>query len=223
MNTAHPQTATNNHKTRRRRILLPSDIGRLVIFAVMLLIIVPTCAWLAGGFKHWQDVSWRFGLNLSLIALAPMATRIHLLVILALVITGWVMLALPKGDRRHKILGWTWVGTMVAMSVVSLAVPHSDSWVAAYAGGGSALVLMAVGIYFVKRHQLRNHGRTMVMLMIALVLMTLLSILPGRLMHDVLFSAKPFAASQTKTQSQSTALALPGVANTPAPSEQFPG
>ncbi len=53
--------------------------------------------------------------------------------------------------------------------------------------GGSALALLAFGIYSVKRHRLRNHGRTMAMLMIALVLMTLLSVLPGRMMHGVVF------------------------------------
>jgi uncharacterized membrane protein len=190
MSTPNPPAAVATHKpsAQRSRILLPGDIRRLVIFAVMLLVIVPTCAWMAGGFDHWQDANWQFGLNLAPFFSAALATRIHLVVILGLVVTGWLMLALPKGDRRHKALGWTWISTMVAMSLVSLAVPHSDSWVAAYAGGGSALVLMAVGIYFVKRRQLRNHGRTMAMLMIALVLMTLLSLLPGRLMHDVLFS-----------------------------------
>ena len=35
--------------------------------------------------------------------------------------------------------------------------------------------------------RLRTHARTMAMLMIALVLMTLLSLMPGRLMHDVVF------------------------------------
>jgi uncharacterized membrane protein len=155
---------------------------------VLLLVIVPTCAWLAGGFDQWQDANWKFGLNLPLIFTAPIATQIHLLVILGLTVAGWLMLALPKGDKRHKALGWTWVSTMVAMSLVSLAVPHSDSWVSAYVGGGSALALMAVGIYFVKRRKLRLHGRTMAMLMIALVLMTLLALLPGRLLHDMVFN-----------------------------------
>jgi hypothetical protein len=38
--------------------------------------------------------------------------------ILGLVVTGWMMLALPKGDRRHRILGWTWVGAMGLMQVM---------------------------------------------------------------------------------------------------------
>jgi uncharacterized membrane protein len=48
-------------------------------------------------------------------------------------------------------------------------------------------VLLAYGVYAVKTRRLRNHGRTMAMLMIALVLMSLLSLMPGRLLHDVVF------------------------------------
>jgi len=50
--------------------------------------------------------------------------------------------------------------------------------VAAYIGGGSALVLLGYGVYAVKTRRLRIHGRTMAMLM---------SLMPGRLLHDVVF------------------------------------
>jgi uncharacterized membrane protein len=171
----------------RRGILLPGDIRRLVVFAFTILVIVPGIAWMAGGFNDWSAVSWRPGLDRDAFASAPLATRVHAVAILVLVVAGWIMLALPKGDRRHKTFGWIWVGGMAAMGATSLAVPHGDSWVAAYIGGGSALVLLAFGVYAVKTRRLRTHARTMAMLMIALVLMTLLSLMPGRLMHDVVF------------------------------------
>ena len=98
------------------------------------------------------------------------------------------MLALPKGDRRHRTLGWTWVTGMVLMGLSSIAVPHGDSWVAAYLGGGSALVLLGFGVYFIRAGKARNHARTMAMLMIALVLMTMLAFLPGRLLHEAFFA-----------------------------------
>lgn len=171
----------------RRGILLPGDIRRLIAFAFTLFVIVPGIAWMAGGFDDWSRVSWRPGLDLAAFASAPLATRIHAIIILVLVVAGWIMLALPKGDRRHRTLGWIWVGGMAAMGATSLTVPHGDSWVAAYIGGGSALALLAYGVFAVKTRRLRNHGRTMAMLMIALVLMTLLSLMPGRLLHDVVF------------------------------------
>jgi len=185
--------ANNNERatsTRpaRRQILQPDDIRRLIWFAFTILVVVPGCAWLLGGSDRWQDVSWRFGLNTAAFAEAPLVTQAHAVFILTMVATGWGMLALPKGDRRHRILGWTWVGAMTLMGLTSMLVPHGNSWIAAYVGGGSALVLMAYGIYKVKRRKYRDHARTMVMLMIALVVMTLLAFMPGRLMHAVLFS-----------------------------------
>ena len=86
------------------------------------------------------------------------------------------------------MLGWSWVSAMTLMGITSITVPHGHSWIAAYVSGGSALVLMSWGIVQVKRRRHRDHARTMVMLMIASVVMTLLAIMPGRLMHDVLFS-----------------------------------
>jgi len=182
-----PAAGSASGRQPRRGILLPGDIRRLVVFAFTILVIVPGIAWMAGGFNDWSTAGWRPGLDLEAFASAPLSTRIHAITILVLVVAGWIMLALPKGDRRHRTLGWIWVGGMVAMGASSMTVPHGDSWVAAYIGGGSALALLAYGIYAVKTRRLRNHARTMAMLMIALVLMTLLSLMPGRLLHDVVF------------------------------------
>lgn len=170
-----------------RGVLRPADIRRLVVFAVALLVVVPLCAWIAGGFDRWQDARWQPGFNAQVLGAAPIATLVHTAAILTLVVTGWILLALPKGNRRHRLLGWSWVTGMGLMGLASMAVPHGDSWVAAYVGGGSALVLMGFGVYFVRSGRVRNHARTMAMLMIALVLMTMLSLMPGRLMHEVFF------------------------------------
>ena len=174
-------------RPRSRQILLKEDIRRLVVFALTILVVVPGCALVFGGSDGWQNVSWRLGLNSAAFSAAPLATRIHAMFVLTMVVTGWGMLALPKGDMRHRVLGWSWIGAMTLMGITSMAVPHGNSWISAYVGGGSALVLMAWGILKVKRRRYRDHARTMVMLMIALVVMTLLAVMPGRLMHDVLF------------------------------------
>jgi uncharacterized membrane protein len=170
-----------------RRGLEAEDIRRLVVFSLTVLVVVPICAWLLGGFQNWADASWRLGLDGAAFAAAPLSTRTHAVFVLALVASGWGILALPKGDRRHRALGRIWVGAMLAMGAASLTVPHGPNWVAAYVGGASAYPLLAYGVYAIKRGDRRRHGRTMAMLMIALVLMTLLALFPGRLMHDVLF------------------------------------
>ena len=185
--TEHTST-TASARPGPRRILHEGDIRRLVVFAITILFIVPGCAWFLGGSESWGQASWRLGFNAAVFSAAPLAARIHAIFILTMVATGWGMLTLPKGDRRHRVLGWTWVGAMTLMGLTSMTVPHGNSWIAAYVGGGSALVLMAYGVYAVKRRRFRKHAQTMAMLMIALIVMTLLSVLPGRLMHDVLFA-----------------------------------
>jgi hypothetical protein len=111
----------------RRSILQPADIRRLVVFAFTLLVIVPTFAWLAGGLDDWSTASWRLRLDLAAWAAAPLSARIHAIAVLTLTIGGWCMLALPKGDRRHRTLGWSWVIAMVVMGGASMAVPHGDN------------------------------------------------------------------------------------------------
>jgi len=180
-------TAESSVRPTPRQILRKDDIRRLVVFGLMILVIVPGCALFFGGTARWQNVSWRPSLNIAAFSAAPLAMRIHAIFILTMVVSGWIMLALPKGDMRHRVLGWSWVGAMTFMGITSMSVPHGNAWISAYVGGGSALVLMAWGILKVKRRKYRDHARTMVMLMIALVVMTLLAIMPGRLMHDVLF------------------------------------
>jgi uncharacterized membrane protein len=172
---------------RNARDILPrGEMRRLAVFSVVLLIVVPTIALLAGGGDVFE-ASWRPRLDLAAFNAAPLATRVHAAAILALVVASWVMVLLPKGDRRHRILGWTWVIAMSVMGAASLSVPHSDSWVAGYIGGGSALGLMAYAVYAVKQRNLATHGRMMSILIIALVLMTFLALFPGRLLHSVVF------------------------------------
>ena len=182
-----PSVASPANTRSPRFGLEAEDIRRLFVFSAAILLVVPACAWLLGGFRSWADASWWPRLDAAAFASAPLATRAHAMFVLALVATGWAILALPKGDRRHRAIGWTWVCAMLAMGAASLTVPHGPSWLAAYVGGASAYPLLAYGLYAVKRGDRRRHGRTMAMLMIALVLMTLLALFPGRLLHEVLF------------------------------------
>lgn len=173
--------------TRRQTILDANELRGLAIFSLVLLVIVPTCAFLAGAFERFADASWRPGLDPAAFMAAPLATRVHAIAILSLTGAAAFMFALPKGDRRHRTFGWLWVAAMAAMGTTSLLVPHGPSWMAAYLGGGSALALLVYGVFAARRGNLVHHGRTMSMLMIALTVMTLLALIPGRLMHNVVF------------------------------------
>lgn len=165
-----------------------AETRRLLGFIAVMLVVVPTGAFLGGAFDSWAGASWRPGLDLAAFAAAPLATRIHLVAIVTLLAAGYGMLSLPKGNRRHRTLGWTWVGAMVAMGAASLAIPHGPSPLAGYLGGGSAMVLLAYAVFSIRRGDVAKHRRGMTIMMIALTFMLGVALLPGRLLHAVVFA-----------------------------------
>jgi uncharacterized membrane protein len=173
----------------RRRVLDSRDLWTLAPPIVVLFVVIPFGAWLGGAFKRWEGAGWRLGFDGEAFIAAPLMTQIHLLAILILFAAGCGMLALPKGDKRHRVLGWLWVIAMTVMGVASALQPFNASSVAGLAGGGSALALMAYGVWSARRHRAVDHGRAMLLLMISLIFITGLALLPGRLLHKMLFSA----------------------------------
>ena len=92
-------------------------------------------------------------------------------------------------DLRDRIIWGSRITLYIVGLVGVIVVPVGllVGTVAGYVGGGSALALMAYGVFAAKRRNLAVHGRMMSILMIALVLMTFLALFPGRLLHDVIF------------------------------------
>jgi len=163
------------------------DRARVIGLALALVIVVPTAAWLSGAMAKWQGASWTPRLDLQAFWRAPLVTQGHVIAILTLALAGWGILALRKGDRRHRLMGRTWVIAMSLMGIAALTIPHGASVVPAYVGGGLALALMAHAWWSIRRGRVRAHARSMAMLMVGLLFMTAVALVPGRLMHDVLF------------------------------------
>ena len=163
------------------------DRARVVGLALALVLVVPTAAWLSGAMAKWQGASWTPILDLQAFWRAPLVTQGHVIAILTLALAGWGILGLRKGDRRHRLMGRTWVIAMSLMGIAALAIPHGSSVVPAYLGGGLALALMAHAYWSIRRGRVRAHALSMTMLMVGLVFMAAVALVPGRLIHDVLF------------------------------------
>lgn len=104
---------------------------------------------------------------------------------------GCAQLSLPKGTLPHRGIGLVWV---VLMAVTAL----SSFWIHTLCMVGpfspihilSIITLMAlpVAVLAARRHQIRQHAHAMKLLFIgALVIAGLFTLLPGRIMHDVVF------------------------------------
>lgn len=106
---------------------------------------------------------------------------------------GLVQLALPKGSPRHRAMGWTWVILMALVAGSSLLIHRIcllGSWSPIHLLSLFTLAVLPLAVLHARRHRVSEHRRTMVLLFFgALVVAGAFTLLPGRIMHDVVFGS----------------------------------
>lgn len=124
-----------------------------------------------------------------LLEAAP-AIPLHAFVAMAAFALGAVQLAAPKGTLPHRTIGWIWVGLMAIVAASSLWIhdlqligPFSPFHLLAVA----TLVLLPLGVWRAHRHRVADHRRIMIWLFCGGVVIGLFTLLPGRVMHAVVF------------------------------------
>jgi len=125
-----------------------------------------------------------------LLAASP-AIQMHAFAALAAFALGAVQLTAPKGTIPHRLFGWLWAGLMLTVVLSSFFIHEIRLW-----GPWSpihllsifTLVMLPMAVWRARRHDVRRHQRAMVGLFAgALVIAGLFTLLPGRIMHAVLF------------------------------------
>jgi uncharacterized membrane protein len=123
---------------------------------------------------------------------ADLAVQIHAFAALSAFALGLVQFAAPKGTLPHRTLGWLWVTLMLVVSVSAFFIHELRVW-----GPWSPIHLLAIftlimlplAVLRAKRHQVAQHKRAMISLFAgALLIAGLFTLLPGRIMHAVMFS-----------------------------------
>lgn len=116
---------------------------------------------------------------------------LHALAAMMAVILGGIQFALKKGTRLHKTLGWLWVGLMMIVAVTSFFIHEIKLW-----GQFSPIHLLSLwtlaslgmAIYFAKIGKIKRHKQVMIALYgFALILTGAFTMLPGRVMHQIVF------------------------------------
>ncbi len=119
-----------------------------------------------------------------------LASAIHLAAVLPALVIGVAQLAARKGSRPHRILGWIWVLSMAVAAVSSFWIFGINS------GGGfsiihalSAFVLcnLVCAIWFIRRGNVRAHGKFMVGTLIGLAGAGVGALMPGRFLAQLFF------------------------------------
>src|SRR5271154_3280751 len=122
---------------------------------------------------------------------APAVIQMHAFAALGAFGLGAVQLAAPKGTIPHRLFGWLWAGLMLAVVLSSFFI-HTirlwGPWSPIHLLSLFTLVMLPLAVLRARRHQVDRHRRAMTALFVgALVIAGIFTLLPGRIMHDVVF------------------------------------
>lgn len=116
---------------------------------------------------------------------------LHAIAAMVAIILGGIQLSMKKGGKTHKLLGRIWVGLMLIVSVSSFFIHEIKLW-----GLFSPIHLLSIwtifsvglAIYFVRVGNIKRHNQVMVSLYVfALIVTGFFTLLPGRVMNQVIF------------------------------------
>jgi uncharacterized membrane protein len=122
---------------------------------------------------------------------APLVIQIHAFAAIAAFTLGTAQLAAPKGTFPHRIVGWSWTTLMLTVAVSSLfihAIKMWGPWSPIHLLSLLVLATLPLAVWHARRHHVRQHRWAMLMLFTgALVIAGGFTLLPGRIMHAVVF------------------------------------
>ncbi|TMJ32607.1 MAG: DUF2306 domain-containing protein [Alphaproteobacteria bacterium] len=137
---------------------------------------------------------------------APPPIALHAMAAMAAFALGIVQFAAPKGTIPHRTIGWIFVGLMLAVALSSLRIHQIRLW-----GPWSPIHLLSIfmlitlplAVWAAHRHRVAEHRRAMISLFLgALVIAGAFTLVPGRIMHQVVFGSSPAAAGGERASPQ---------------------
>jgi uncharacterized membrane protein len=129
-------------------------------------------------------------------SLAPLldaapAIPLHAFAAMTAFVLGLVQFAAPKGTLPHRTIGWIWVGLMAAVAISSFWIRQLrlvGPWSPIHLLSTFTLVMLPLGVWRAHTHRVTEHRRIMISMFAgALVVAGLFTLLPGRIMHTVVF------------------------------------
>ena len=129
-------------------------------------------------------------------SLAPLlnaapAISLHALAAMAAFVLGLVQFAAPKGTLPHRTIGWIWVLLMAAVAISSFWI-HTIRLVGPFSPihllSTFTLIMLPLAVWRAHTHRVVDHRRIMIMTFSgALVIAGAFTLVPGRIMHAVVF------------------------------------
>lgn len=130
-------------------------------------------------------------MNLAPLLDAAPAIPLHAFAAMTAFALGLVQFAAPKGTLPHRTVGWIWVSLMLVVALSSfwineirLVGPFSPIHLLSI----YTLVMVPLAVWKARNHDVVTHRKIMMYLFLgALLIAGLLTLLPGRVMHRVVF------------------------------------
>jgi len=119
--------------------------------------------------------------------------QVHAFAAMAAFTLGVIQLAAPKGTLPHRTIGWIWVILMLAIATSSFFIHEIRLW-----GPFSPIHLLSIftlamlplAVLEAHRHNVNAHRNAMLgMFLGALVIAGAFTLMPGRIMHAVIFGS----------------------------------
>jgi uncharacterized membrane protein len=127
-----------------------------------------------------------------LIDAAP-AIPLHAFAAMGAFLLGVVQFAAPKGTLPHRTIGWIWVLLMATVAVSSFWIHQLrlfGPWSPIQLLSIFVLLMLPLAVWRAHTHRVADHRLIMTLLFTgALVVAGLFTLLPGRIMHAVLFGS----------------------------------
>ena len=132
-------------------------------------------------------------MSLAPLLQAAPAIPLHAFAAMAALVLGLVQFAAPKGTLPHRTIGWIWVALMAVVAASSFWI-HQIRLIGPFSPihllSIFTLVMLPLAVWRAHTHRVADHRRIMIMTFIgALVIAGLFTLVPGRIMHRVIFGA----------------------------------
>ena len=122
---------------------------------------------------------------------AAPAVSLHAFAAMSAFVLGLVQFGAPKGTLPHRTIGWVWVLLMLAVAISSFWIHQIrlvGPWSPIHLISIYVLIMLPLAVWRAHRHQVSEHRRAMIVIFSgALVVAGLFTLLPGRVMHAVVF------------------------------------
>jgi uncharacterized membrane protein len=130
-------------------------------------------------------------MNLTPLLEAAPGIPLHAFAAMAAFLLGLVQFASPKGTLPHRTIGWIWVGLMAVVAASSFWI-HTIRLVGPFSPihllSIFTLVVLPLAVWRAHTHRVVDHRRMMIFLFTgALVVAGVFTLVPGRIMHRVIF------------------------------------